>query len=672
MAMENLPNLQTLRLIHPHDNLARVLLTSFLDKDRHCSVHSQRLWLENCKLIIDLSPEKVDGSKLKSIRLRRLRLDTRFVETPWEIPFALTRGGSKKILLNGRGDIYSTFATMPLIGHDHRTVLPSRQYPHPRDVAAAFYDDDMYQKLGREADDFLESNSDLVDKLSSRFNAHHHSNDLWKQCIGFIHLLEMNQCHKMLTSLNLDWLMLPVDIREDAADENKWPCFLLHTLSAMHFPNLTSFQLRNAVSTYTKLPSGLFLFSDSTLPSHEVGHKVSIDFLGFLESHDKLEYLAWPMDRWFPTTNLNDRRIEAVVGRLSTKLKTLRIDSYFDPSGEPQTERNATSVRARRRLFIEKFASQMHSIETLKIEGGVPRDEKREVLRALRRCPLKKIVLIGVTFPLGNTWGEGGRDVSTMQESRDFDSALQAESDEVVMGYTKQDLQPLPDHAFSPTYGWPPGPPILYYVAALFASTVTELKFCGYHGSIVLNRPGGFTQGITPGVLHHLRYFHKLETLILSFYLIIKDHSDTEIIQNWVTERENRENADRAALTPGETYDDVSMAVDEANRSMDDQSTVSDGSEEEATHRERIKAEYGGAVLAMRVFDIMREYLSPTALRRQGGVNIRASFCLGDITGDIFDLDVWMNDKQVIRWIGPREEATPERAKTKLDSREYF
>jgi hypothetical protein len=113
-------------------------------------------------------------------------------------------------------------------------------------------------------------------------------------------------------------------------------------------------------------------------------------------------------------------------------------------------------------------------------KGGIPRDEKREILRAIHKCPLEKLVLIGVSFPLGNTWGENGVDIQELQHAGyHFHSRLEAENHDSIMSSLKlEPVRPPLDFRFRPTYGWPPSPPLLYSIASLFSSTVRELKFC--------------------------------------------------------------------------------------------------------------------------------------------------------------------------------------------------
>lgn len=77
------------------------------------------------------------------------------------------------------------------------------------------------------------------------------------------------------------------------------------------------------------------------------------------------------------------------------------------------TDVSLAESRDDRRAFISEFASKMQKVEDLKIEGGIPRDERRETLRAMGASPLRKVVLIGVNSPAGNTWGLHGADIES-------------------------------------------------------------------------------------------------------------------------------------------------------------------------------------------------------------------------------------------------------------------
>jgi hypothetical protein len=54
-------------------------------------------------------------------------------------------------------------------------------------------------------------------------------------------------------------------------------------------------------------------------------------------------------------------------------------------------------------------------------------------------------------------------------------------------------------------------------------------------------------------------------------------------------------------------------------------------------------------------------------------VRVRASFCLGNETGDIFDLDIRVGKgNQVLEFVGPREEGEKGRWWDKLEGRRWF
>jgi hypothetical protein len=98
----------------------------------------------------------------------------------------------------------------------------------------------------------------------------------------------------------------------------------------------------------------------------------------------------------------------------------------------------------------------------------------------MHRCPLEKIVMIGIAFPLGNTWGRDGILIQGLnRDGFEYASRMEVEDTDSIMASTKlEPSSPGTDYVFEPCYGWPPSPPLLYNVASLFSSTVKELKFC--------------------------------------------------------------------------------------------------------------------------------------------------------------------------------------------------
>lgn len=69
-------------------------------------------------------------------------------------------------------------------------------------------------------------------------------------------------------------------------------------------------------------------------------------------------------------------------------------------------------------------------------------------------------------------------------------------------------------------------------------------------------------------------------------------------------------------------------------------------------------------------------FLSEKAKRREEGVKVRASFCVGD-WGGIFDIDVVVGKGEggedvCLAWVGPREELEEGRRVEKLENRTWF
>ena len=439
---------------------------------------------------------------------------------------------------------------------------------------------------------------------------------------------------------------------------------LLVGLFALRFPELRAFQFRNAVVYDTMLPAGVYLLDQSGNIGREpadpvqriVRDRLGLSCLEFMEAHQNLRMLAWPMQAF-----LSDRkshpdiipRRQAVINNLGRTLIDLRVDSSYRYDGEHQTEDFYYDGREDRRRFVSDFAAHMNKLESIKIEGGVPRDERRETIRALRRCPLKKIVFIGICIPLGNTWGENGCDVPEEYHDQDIPvdrPLLEAEHKEAIhrLGYSPPEPAPNNAEDFQPMYGWPAGPPMAHIIASYHAETITELKFCGYRGAPVLFDP----TAITTPMLSGLKYFYKLEQLILSLYLPTQfedELRDSEIIEYWLNSRSSFSTALVRVATSGE--------------------------EESGGWEKQLKTRYDQDALSAQIVRQIGPFLSEKAKDRPGGVKVRASFCLG-MWGGIFDLDMTIGKFEgqdvCLTSVGPREELEPQRRREKLESRQWF
>lgn len=289
----------------------------------------------------------------------------------------------------------------------------------------------------------------------------------------------------------------------------------------------------------------------------------------------------------------------------------------------------------------------MKKLESIKVEGGMPRDERREVVRALHGNPLKKIVMIGVCSPLGNTWGAEGADLSQSFFVDSEVDGLEGEDKPAVfeIGPSKPQTPPA-DFKYAFEYGWEGCAPMLHTIASFHASTIRELKFCGYKGAPVLLQP----TPITHPLLTPLKHFHALESLILSMYLTTLFEGsprDTDIISYWLNSR-----------TPTST------------------ALVHITDEEPEGWEKELRTKFAPDALAWRITNFVAPYLSEEAKRRKGGVHVRASFCIGE-NGGLFDVDLRvgkgvLGSDVCFGFKGPREELEVERRRGKLEGRRWF
>jgi len=662
LAIRNMVSVQTLRVIFGHYNITKGLLEGFLDPDRVRRIPLRKLWLESCSFLfakIEIRPS-VDMSGLESVRIRRLRAEDLSIPGSYTMPrmtFRLSRGAHILSLHNGAGGLYHTTIEFDEHNPPSRLRLISR---NEMSIKAKAYDELTWNNL-QEIGSFVEQ-AEL--SVTTR-----------EKCapqLPLIHLLKISS--STLTSLNLDWILWRAD-SETASMDNQLVNNTIIQLSKLRFRNLRAFQVRNAVVETTRLPVGLYLL--------EPGDFVAPLFLDFLEAHPKIQCLAWPMDRFYshskPHINIRSR-CSRLVAHLGQMLVDLRIDSYYNHHGEGFTDvgtyPSQKNARIRRRRFIAEFAPFMRKVKQIKMEGGIPRDEKREVLRALHHCPLQKIVLIGVSCPIGNTWGHQAEDLKEIDEgNHDFRGILEEEDKEAIWNtYNTTPLVP-DDYEFTPSYGWPPSPPLIHTIAAHHASTVTELKFCGYNGSPVLTNG----TSITKPLLWPLRHFHNLRQLVISMWLFTYydfEDRDEEIIASWVSARSPSSTA-LVVVTPAGSSRNSSPSPSPPVAPTIAPQTPNP----HATSRQQdfnrwsviLKTQFSPSALAYRVAADIGPHLSPIAKEREGGVRVRASFCLGTSTGDIFDLDLRVGkDNALLEFVGPREEGEKNRWWDKLEGRRWF
>ena len=688
-ACQNLTSIHTLRIIFGHWNLTRGLLTGLLGDPKGSTI--RHLWLENCSIagISQRLLQSFDLRKLKSLRLRRLpllanagRFDSQEVYTRGPFPDWRT-GRAFEIRQDGRGGVINT--STELFRHQealirnlivaHGSQLPESQAKENIEAAnkqfelsfkdAQDFDKEIYKQLPDLGGLIYSIQQGLSDEDRSPTNSVkqllHSNHPDWAPTDTdpfptFMHILEHSAAS--LTSLNLDWVLFRrTDQRASSESESSLQS-MFKGLFKLHFPYLRAFQFRNAVIPESELPQGVYL-----LDSCEAAPLTLFDpdmCVSWLERHPKLQSLAWPADRFFGhtknTTHELQQRIDFVISRLARTLEDLRVDTVYSRSGEFKTddsdELSDLSRRRSRRRFISEFAAHLQRLESLKMEGGIPRDEKREIIRALHQSPLQKIVMIGVNSPIGNTWGFAGRDIGSLginedpNDPDDFGSLEEEDTDEIVRLGTTRPEPVGSSEFFEAEYGWPPGPPFMHTLASYHANTVTELKFCGYRGAPLLWNP----TPITDYMLAPLRHFHNLRHLILSLWLHTlyeDDHRDDEILDYWL----NTRSPTTTALVATSTEPPTGWTAELASK-------------------------YEPSAMAARIVALMGPYVSETAKAHPGGMHVRASFCIGSY-GGLFDFDVIIgkdaNGKDELReWKGPREELHPERRAEKLRNRRWF
>ncbi|KAG9556383.1 hypothetical protein KCU71_g10327, partial [Aureobasidium melanogenum] len=689
MACQNLSSIHTLRIIFGHWNLTRGLLVGLLGKPQGSTV--RHLWLENCSLagISQRLLQKFDLTGLESLRLRRLPLlanagrhDSQEVYTRG--PFPDWRSDRAfEVRQDGRGGVIKT--STELFRHQealirnliiaHNSQAEESQVKADIDAArkrfelsfrdAHNFDEKIYSRLPDVGGLISSIQQELSDEDRSVVSGvkqlldHNHPDFALSDTDPFptfMHILECSTAS--LISLNLDWVLFRRTDQRASSESKTSLESMFKRMFKLHFPHLRAFQFRNAVIAEAELPQDVYLLDACGLNS---GSTFDTDMcVSWLESHPRLRSLAWPADRFFrPTKNTApgfQTRIDSIISKMARTLEDLRVDTVYSRSGEFKTDDSDDPIdlnrRQSRRRFISEFAARMQNLDSLKMEGGIPRDEKREIIRALRQSPLQRLVMIGVNAPTGNTWGFAGRDIGSLginedpNDPDDFGSLEEEDTDEIVRLGTMTPEPVNASEAFEAEYGWPPSPPFLYTLASYHANTVTELKFCGYRGAPLLWNP----TPITNYMLAPLRHFHNLRHLILSLWLHTlweDDHRDDEILEYWLNTRSSSTTA-----------------------------LITTSNEPLTGWAEELATKYEPKVMAARIVALMGPFISEQAKSQHGGMHVRASFCIGSY-GGLFDFDVIIgkdaNGKDELReWKGPREELHPERRADKLRNRRWF
>ncbi|KAI9877837.1 MAG: hypothetical protein M1830_002673 [Pleopsidium flavum] len=627
LAIQNLVNVQTLRIILGHHNITIGLLQGFFGQTRNCHRPVARLWLETCCLEGVLKPSVLDGyiAGLESVRIRRLRARGEYSDV--SDTTELGRGCEEELRTAGDDERYRSY-TISAIRVARSTAGYFRQ--------ANAWDDAIYSRFP-EVEELVESVSELTNRAVETASQNK-LNSIEEEPVRLVCQL-VTSSSSTLRSLTLDWVLDGMLFIRN------------HWVSLLNFPNLRAFQVRNAIVKDTRFcPESVTSLLDGC-------------WLAFLERHPQIQCLAWPLESFCshlaPSASLSSKA-KGVVAILGRNLKELRIDADIIFRGEPSTDQTrhnpwspqfpgGSESRLRRHLFIEHVAPHLSTLEVLKIEGGIPFDERCEIVRAVRFSPLQKLVVIGVSFPPGDTWA---------LLPPNFRQALLFDQVDIRDGMHTDNLEGLPTLSdnrdqweslrsealsapFVPTYN-PSRYSMLETVALCHAATIKSLKFCGFRGAPVLHSP----TDLTSIVLAPLRHLHNLQHLTMAFCiptLFEGSYRQEQIRSYWLDAQSSTSTA-------------LAMPAD---------------ADVENAWAKILAERFAPAKLAKKVVNLLAPHLSRTAMARQGGMVIRALFLLG--AHDIYELKVRMGSRgEVGSYMGPRAEYNAEKVREKLEKRAWF
>ncbi|MCJ1386744.1 hypothetical protein MMC17_009870 [Xylographa soralifera] len=439
----------------------------------------------------------------------------------------------------------------------------------------------------------------------------------------------LNGQTETLTSITFDWLLNGRAVLEAL------------TSTRPHFPRLRALQLRNAVRPPAQLEETL-----SSAVSSIGCYLLGPPWLDFFQRHPNLECLAWPIEYFLPhrpqSETLGDD-VRDVIKTLGHCLKSLRVDAralnhHFDSverlgAYSPQASGSQTA-------FIRFVASQMRSLEVIKVEGTIPIELRLELLKALKHCSLKRIVVIGVSWALAETWTDLednhsshwrldiGRSISWKSDV----PSIQQISAQDDLQETQQDFEALSLEVVER----PAALSILEVLALSQAGSVSELKFSGFIGAPMLYYPSPKSQV----ELSHLKHFHNLRYLTTAVWLSVT-HEDQDlspqILEFWNGTTEKPVQISRYLHYILKTY-------------------------------------YSPAVLADKVAELIGPHLSAQACAHPMGVKVKALFLIQQFEHEkIFELQVLIGNKgKVISFVGMRDENHPEKLQEKMLAREWF
>ena len=601
-AVKNMINVHTLRFVLGHQNVVEEILLGYFGQQRSEPCHIRRLWIES-STIPDLEGLSFQGCRLESIRCRRMWLGQPALDEARQF-FLLARKAT----------------TMVKTGTYQNTMRASNNFerPHGESEEECYQlEDAIYKKLSDKVPTCKDPECFMPTLRRS-------SNILSSNAITVL-------SGSTLTSLVLDWTMAH--------------SALVKKISDLTFPKLRAFQVRNAVTQDSELPRemGLYLFDHI--------------WLAFLERHPLLQCIAWPMQHFLPDDRALTSREHSIVSWVCGKLVELRIDSPIVYPGSSEDDFASSYSLTRLWDFAKTVAPLLTSLQSLKVEGSIPYAIKYSLLQALHASPLRKVVVIGVLFPVKYLWsGLDPADKGDIYRNKfDVRNELRWIEDEAVSSASlRSQIETLSISAQQVCAQTKL--PFLKMLAHGHTSSITTLKFCGFYGAPVLHHASQAMHR----EFSHLGQYHSLTNLTSAFWIIPYHNGrnrSRQILDLW----EARQKNDIAAVREVYELTDGHFSAEER---VDGRGIVA----------EVLEQYWEPAQLATEVSRLVGPHLSAQALARNDGITVRALFLLrGRCINDLYEMDVEIGvDRSVRRFLGPRGEKDPDKLQEKMQDRAWF
>jgi hypothetical protein len=596
-AIRNMTSVQTLRVIVGHQNIVEGLLYGFFHPSRTSRYPVRRLWIESSSLNNSIwqwhGLNVAQG--LESLRIRRLPL------------------------LNPRGRNTPFFHRF-----ERKEGLDTSLDPVYQLEKISAVEDDIYSSLRHEYPPaLLRQCSEVTCIYCGRRSL---SSEKRRNVLYSIVKAEA----MTLTSITFDWLINGEAIVTALAQDKPF------------FPRLKALQVRNAVEACVTPDSPLHLLAQSWL--------FGPIWLDFLQRHPNIECLAWPIEWFVQGPGIITDNVRNVLSNLGSRLKELRVDAQVLPRIDSTSEamgRFSPPALRRQQQFVELVAPHMRSLEVLKVEGSVPAELRYQLLQTVRHCPLQKLVIIGLYWAVTNTWLDSDYDEKSywrleVTEPIKWTETSASDTNNPEISEICHGRDPAGQSSLSPSFTQAV-PPFLDMLAKSQASTITELKFCGFRGAPMIS----FASPRTHYELSFLKDFHKLCYLTTALWIPshhqFRDCSE-DIYHFW-----------------------------NSKQVLDQGVTSEDGSDD--IFQPLLLEYYHHDAIARAVAKLIGPHLSTQACARPGGVGVKVLLLLPTRThgSEIYEVEVRLGtDCKILGVVEVRGENHPTKLKEKLLARRWF